>query len=80
MREIVLIVGLGVFLSACSGGGTDPDGNDPPPVSSAATVLAANDLGMHCIDSEFSVFSILPPYNVVNAQVVRRDGSGRRSR
>jgi hypothetical protein len=78
MRDIVLIVGLGVLLSACSGGGSDPDdNNNPPPVSSAATVLAANDLGMHCIDSEFSIFSILPPYNVVNAQVVRRDGSGR---
>lgn len=31
---------------------------------------------MHCIDKDFSVFSILPPYNVVNAQVVSIDGSG----
>ena len=30
-------------------------------------VVAANDLGMHCVDADFSVFSILPPYNVVNA-------------
>ncbi len=34
-------------------------------------VVGANDLGMHCIDKEYSVFSILPPFNVVNAQVVR---------
>ena len=40
-------------------------------------VLATNDLGMHCVDADFSVFSILPPYNVVNAQVVRRSSTGR---
>jgi hypothetical protein len=40
-------------------------------------VLANNDLGMHCVDADFSVFSILPPYNVVNAQVVRRSGTGK---
>ncbi|MEZ6016108.1 MAG: Ig-like domain-containing protein [Planctomycetota bacterium] len=33
-------------------------------------VLAWNDLGMHCIDPDFSLFSILPPYNNVNAQVI----------
>ena len=41
-----------------------------------ATVLAFNDLGMHCIDREFSIFSILPPFNVVNAQVLFRDSGG----
>jgi len=40
-------------------------------------VLAANDLGMHCVDSDFSVFSILPPYNVVDAQVLRRATTGK---
>jgi hypothetical protein len=39
-------------------------------------VLANNDLGMHCMDREFSVFSILPPFNVVNAQVVYRRPNG----
>ncbi len=34
-------------------------------------VVGANDLGMHCVDKEYSVFSILPPFNVVNAQVVK---------
>jgi hypothetical protein len=41
-------------------------------------VLGANDLGMHCMDREYSVFSILPPYNVIRAQVVRRESSGPR--
>lgn len=41
------------------------------------TVLAANsallgwnNLGMHCMDSDYSVFSILPPYNTVEAQLI----------
>lgn len=34
------------------------------------TVIGWNNLGMHCMDSEYSVFSILPPYNTMNAQVV----------
>lgn len=40
-------------------------------------VLANNDLGMHCVDKDFSVFSILPPFNVVNAQVVGQDANGK---
>ena len=35
------------------------------------TVIAWNDLGMHCMDGkDYSVFSILPPYNDLNAQLV----------
>ena len=33
-------------------------------------VIGWNDLGMHCMDgTDFSVFSILPPYNTIHAQV-----------
>ena len=50
----------------------------------ASQVLAWNNLGMHCMDDDFSIFAILPPYNTVLAQVVtgtngtatRRDGTG----
>ena len=35
-------------------------------------VFAFNDLGMHCYDSDYSVFTILPPFNTLHAQVVRR--------
>ncbi len=38
-------------------------------------VIAWNDLGMHCMDSDYSVFSILPPFNVLHAQVI--DGAGK---
>lgn len=44
--------------------------------SSEYRVFAANDLGMHCIDRDFSVFSILPLFNVVRAQVVRVPSNG----
>lgn len=34
------------------------------------TIIGWNNLGMHCMDSEYSVFSILPPYNTIHAQVI----------
>lgn len=33
-------------------------------------LLGWNDLGMHCMDSDTSVFSILPPFNTFHAQLV----------
>lgn len=33
-------------------------------------VLGWNNLGMHCMDSDYSVFSILPPYNTIHAQLI----------
>ncbi len=38
--------------------------------AATATVLGWNNLGMHCMDSDYSVFSILPPYNTIQAQLV----------
>ncbi|RME91451.1 MAG: hypothetical protein D6766_11855, partial [Verrucomicrobia bacterium] len=35
-----------------------------------AVLLGWNDLGMHCMDSDYSVFSILPPYNTIHAQLI----------
>ncbi|MCB4752345.1 MAG: hypothetical protein LGB03_05725, partial [Sulfurovum sp.] len=44
--------------------------------SSSNYVLTAwNDLGMHCMDgNDFSVFSILPPYNNLHAQLKKKNG------
>jgi hypothetical protein len=45
----------------------------PGPVTNGSVaVFASNDLGMHCTDKDFQIFSILPPFNVVHAQAVRR--------
>jgi len=38
-------------------------------------ILAANDLGMHCADQDDSIFSVLPPFNVLHAQVIKRGSS-----
>ena len=35
-------------------------------------LLAWSELGMHCIDGkDYSIFSVLPPYNVVHAQLIK---------
>lgn len=39
------------------------------------TIVGWNNLGMHCMDADYGVFSILPPYNTVHAQLV--DASGK---
>lgn len=51
----------------------DHDGGTP--TTPLFTVVAANDLGMHCADIDYQVFSILPPFNVVHAQVIQ-NGTG----
>jgi hypothetical protein len=41
---------------------------DPNPCSRKNyQVFAFNDLGMHCYDGDFSVFSLLPPFNVIHS-------------
>jgi hypothetical protein len=73
-----VVSGTVVVNDANGDGNTDDTNNatttitNPNTVTTnTAKVFAFNDLGMHCMDREYSVFSILPPYNVVNAQVVR---------
>ena len=46
------------------------------PAANAAnwTVIGWNDLGMHCMDADYSVFAILPPFNTIHAQVIGPDG------
>src|SRR3974390_2012192 len=33
-------------------------------------ILGWNNLGVHCMDSDYSVFSVLPPYNTVECQLI----------
>ncbi|MDD1650165.1 MAG: Ig-like domain-containing protein, partial [Methylococcaceae bacterium] len=35
-----------------------------------SALLGWNNLGMHCMDSDYSVFSILPAYNTIEAQLI----------
>lgn len=75
---LILIIAV---LTGCGGsnGNSSVSGNNnngittPTPSTTVAkgyTLMAWNDLGMHCIDgSDYSVFSILPPYNNLHAQL-----------
>jgi len=38
------------------------------------TLTGWNNLGMHCMDDDYSIFSILPPYNTINAQLIDNTG------
>ena len=40
----------------------------------AQKLIGWNNLGMHCMDDDYSVFSILPPYNTVDAQLINASG------
>ena len=45
----------------------------PVTASGGYALLAWNDLGMHCVDGkDYSIFSILPPYNNLHAQLVNK--------
>lgn len=45
----------------------------PTPAGTTYTLLAWSELGMHCMDGkDYSVFSVLPPYNTIHAQLLLR--------
>ena len=61
-----------VYVTGTSTGGTTTGGTTTSSTTTTSyTLLAWNDLGMHCVDGkDYSVFSILPPYNNLHAQLV----------
>jgi hypothetical protein len=67
VRLLFLVYSL-LVISACAGTGV----SRPSTLSGDFAVIAWNDLGMHCMDNDYSVFSILPPYNNLYAQLVDR--------
>ena len=60
------------LLTACGGGGGDNEGGTIAATSSDYTLLAWNDLGMHCLNPTYDTLVILPPYNTVWAQLIHR--------
>lgn len=84
-KHLCFVLAVCIAVAGCGGGGggdvvsSDVGNDDGSPAADTGTgflVLAFNDLGMHCMDKEFSVFSILPPFNVVHGQVVEKSASG----
>jgi len=43
-------------------------------VDTPLVVFGYNDLGMHCMNGDFSELIVLPPFNTMRAQVIRRSG------
>lgn len=70
----LLVLILAGFLAACSttaeNGGVTPV--DIPAASMSYIVLAWNDLGMHCLNPTYDKEVVLPPYNTIWAQVIKR--------
>jgi hypothetical protein len=68
----LIIIGLIVSIS-CQGYTSPITPRDADTVfSNQYIVLAYNDLGMHCMNKDFSQMAILPPFNNLYAQVIRR--------
>jgi len=71
----ILIASLALVSCGTSGG--DGDGDDVnakaiPAANMAYVAFAWNDLGMHCLNPTYDKAVILPPYNTVWVQVVKR--------
>ncbi len=62
---ILLIITISVGLASCTK-------NEPLPGGAEYSVFAWNDLGMHCLNPSYDKLVILPPYNNVTVQVVKR--------
>lgn len=77
LTACIATVGLGVLSSSgplpqAAGPVLNDAAGDLTPNTIA--VLAYNDLGMHCMGQDNSEMMILPPFNNLHAQVVRRSG------
>ena len=73
VRKIyVLLCISGLLLSGCGGGDHEVDSRNIPATSANYVVVAWNDLGMHCLNPSYDTAVILPPYNTLMAQVIKR--------
>lgn len=76
------LLAYGIFGGACaaaaaialgSGGGENSgDAAGGRAVTGPYVVIGANDLGMHCMQPDFSELMILPPFNTMHATVIDR--------
>lgn len=74
---LMLSAGAGVCLAAglfalTAGPANGGDGRGGEQRSGEYEIIAQNDLGMHCMNEDFAELMILPPYNTVRAQVIKR--------
>ena len=73
--KLVFILLSILILTACDDDNEKSNYQDKPTNNYKYTLLAWNDLGMHCMDGkDFSIFSILPPYNNLHTQLKDKNG------
>ena len=61
MRRRSTLALIGIALSCLPGSAGAGTGH---------TLVGWNDLGMHCMDADYALMSILPPYNTIHAQLM----------
>ena len=74
-------VAISINSTSQNGSGVTAVAEQPAPGAAGSSdgnhvILAINDLGMHCGDLDTRVSSILPPFNVIHAQVLQRSSTG----
>jgi hypothetical protein len=70
---VLLLGGRPARLVAKSAFRLVPAAQIAAPTTSPYTLTAWSELGMHCIDGkDYSIFSVLPPYNVIHAQLLKK--------
>jgi hypothetical protein len=77
LAALSLVAALALVSCSATGGGEGGDGGGVhaktiPATSLSYVAFAWNDLGMHCLNPTYDKAVILPPYNTVWAQVVKR--------
>ncbi|NOZ93693.1 MAG: PKD domain-containing protein [Acidobacteria bacterium] len=66
-KRFWILLSIGVLLVSCGTAWSAGTGT-------GYKIMGFNDLGMHCMDDSYEVFSILPPYNTIHAQLVDPSG------
>jgi hypothetical protein len=83
MKRVIVLTLLASAVLISAGGsmrlaartGSSAGGNAQPgaPAASAYSLVGWSELGMHCIDGkDYSIFSVLPPYNIVHSQLIQK--------
>lgn len=72
-RSLVFLILASLVALASCGGGEGDEGRPIPAASESYVVFAWNDLGMHCLNPTYDTAVVLPPYNVLWVQVVKRE-------
>jgi hypothetical protein len=65
---------VAVATATSCGGGGKVVAQDSPASESDYSIFAVNDLGMHCIQPDYSAMMVLPPANFLHVQVFKKGG------